>query len=131
MRNSAAATIWLVSIVVGFAVGAWMAMHNGWGSQVVVANIVNESGRTVRAAVIHFGTCGGKGAAVVGELRPGASHQVRYSVCGEGGYTVEATFDDGSVVKGNEGYVEVGYVSTDRISADRVTSTQSTYGGAL
>ena len=102
-----------------------------WGSDAVVANIVNESDQVVQSAAVLFETCGGTGSAVVGELRPGASQRVHYSVCGEGGYVLEATVEDGRKVRGNEGYVEVGYVSTDRISSQRITSTQSIYGHAL
>jgi hypothetical protein len=125
MKNSTAAILGTACIATGFAIGAWVASHNAWGSQSVTANIVNESGQTVRSAVVLFETCGGSGSAVVGELRPGASRQLHYSVCGEGGYVLEATFADGRTVRGNEGYVEVGYVSTDRISSERITSTQS------
>jgi hypothetical protein len=131
MKKSALAVLGTACGAVGFAIGALVASSNGWGSHAVVGNIVNESDEVVQSAAVHFETCGGTGNAVVGELRPGASQRVHYSVCGEGGYVVEATFEDGRKIRGNEGYVEVGYVSTDRISSARITSTQSIYGHAL
>ena len=131
MKKSVLAVSGTACVAVGFAIGAWVASYSGWGSRAVVANIVNESDQIVRSAAVLFETCGGTGSAVVGELRPGASQRVHYSVCGEGGYVLEATFEDGRKMRGKEGYVEVGYVSTDRISSARITSTQSTYGHAL
>ncbi len=131
MKKSASAVLCAGRVAVGFAIGAWVASYSAWGSHAVVANIVNESDQIVRSAAVLFVTCGGTGTAVVGELRPGASQRVHYSVCGEGGYVLEATFEDGRKIRGNEGYVEVGYVSTDRISSQRITSTQRIYSIAL
>jgi hypothetical protein len=131
MKTSVAVVSALASASVAFAAGAWTAMRSGWGSRTVVANIVNDTDRTVRSIAVHFETCGGTGTVPGGELPPGASRQLRYSVCGEGAYSIEASFADGSVLRGSEGYVEVGYVSIDRIKPDRITSTQRIYGPAL
>ena len=117
----------LAFAIAAFAAGAWTAIQRGWGTQSVTAIVINDTDQTLRAVTIHFEACGNKGSISGGELAPSHSHRLRYSVCGEGGYTVEAVFADGQVVKGSGGYVESGYVSTERISRNGIASSQAFY----
>ena len=108
------------------ALAAW-AVWRGVGSSHVTAHVSNATTQKLRSVTIQFETCGKDGSVSAGELRPGYSRRLRYEVCGEGGYTVEAVFSDGRIVKGGGGYVENGYVSTDRISDVGISSHQSLY----
>jgi hypothetical protein len=112
---------------VAFALGAWTAMYRGWGNRMVTANIVNASGETLSSFAIDYQTCGVASSVTGGPLAKGAVRQIRYSVCGEGGYVVRVVFADGRVLEGREGYVEAGYVTTERVTADAVISSQSVY----
>jgi hypothetical protein len=117
----------LAFAVAAFAAGGWTAIQRGWGTQSVTAIVINDTDLILRAVTVRFEACGSKGSMSAGELAPGQSHRLRYSVCGEGGYTVEAEFADGQVVKGGGGYVESGYVSTERISRNGIVSSQAFY----
>jgi hypothetical protein len=115
----------LVVAAASFALGAWVSAHQGWGSQTVTSTVLNSSGDVLRSVAIEFETCGGTGSAVSGQLEPGASQRLRYSVCGEGAYKVLAVFVDGREVQGGGGYVETGYTTTERVMRDGIASSQS------
>jgi hypothetical protein len=117
----------LVLTCVAFVAGAWTAIQRGWGADTVTAQIINVSDQSVDSIAIQFESCGSRGSVVSGELKPGSSRRLRYSVCGEGGYTVEAVFADGHMVRSRRGYVETGYLSTDKVSIDAIISEQSLF----
>lgn len=111
----------------GFAAGAWFASVGGWGTNAVAATLVNESGMAVLRAHVRFESCGLQGAAIVGRLEPGQRRTVRYSLCGEGSYAVEADLADGRVLKHEGGYVESGYRTEHIVRADRIASSLAVY----
>jgi hypothetical protein len=117
----------LVLTCVAFVAGAWTAVQRDWGADTVAAQIINASEQSISSIAIQFETCGGRGLVVGGELKPGSSRRLRYSVCGEGGYTVEAVFADGHMVRSSGGYVESGHLSTEKVSRDAIVSEQSLF----
>jgi hypothetical protein len=120
---------WRIVTALGIAVlalGAWAAWR-GLGSSGVTAHVTNSSNQNLGSVTIQYETCGQRSSVSIGELPPGKSRRLRYSVCGEGGYTVEAQFADGRLLHGGGGYVETGYISTDVISSDGISSQQSLY----
>jgi hypothetical protein len=108
------------------ALGAWGAWR-GLGSPGVTAHVTNATNQNLGSVTIHYETCGRRGSVSTGDLGPGKSRRLRYSVCGEGGYSVQAHFADGRLLRGGGGYVETGYISTDVISSDEITSRQSLF----
>ena len=117
----------VVLTCLAFVAGAWTAIQRGWGADTVTAQIINVSDQSLSSIAIEFETCGSRGSVVGGELKPGSSRRLRYSVCGEGGYVVEAVFADGHMVRSGGGYVESGYVSTEQVSRDAIVSEQSLF----
>lgn len=127
MKPTVAISLTVIVAVVAFAFGAWAAIYRGWGNRTVTANIVNSSGSILSSFAIDYQTCGVAGSMTGGSLGKGEAGQLRYSVCGEGGYVVRVVFEDGRVLEGREGYVEAGYITTEEVTADAVVSSQSIY----
>ena len=117
----------LLIALVAFCLGAVTAISRGWGSGLVSAKIVNKSDQTLRSYTLRYKTCGAQSSLAGVDLHPGESRVVRYAVCGEGGYQIEAQFSDGRVLKSTEGYVESGYSSTETISLNNIISDQRIY----
>lgn len=117
----------LVLTCVAFVAGAWTAIQRGWGAATVTAQVINVSDQSLDSIAIQFETCGSRGSVVGGDLKPGSSRRLRYSVCSEGGYVVEAVFADGHVLRSGGGYVEPGYLSTEKVSRDAIVSEQSLF----
>ena len=121
--------VWRILTALGIAalvLGAWAAWK-GLGSSGVTAHVTNATGENLGSVTIQYETCGKRSSVSTGALGPGESRRLRYFVCGEGGYTVEAHFADGRLLQGGGGYVETGYISTDVISNDEISSQQSLY----
>jgi hypothetical protein len=114
-------------LLLAFCAGAITAVWRGWGAQSVTVEVVNQSEQPLTSFTVRYETCGVRGSVVGGELLSGQSRRVKYTVCGEGGYFIEAQFRDGSVLKGTEGYVESGYSSTETITTNRIDSSQHVY----
>lgn len=60
-------------------------------------------------------------------LKNGQATVVRFYVAGEGGYEIEVGFADGSVLKGDAGYVESGYSISEIIGASKIESRTAFY----
>ena len=93
----------------------------------VRATIVNHVQQPVQSFTLRYTTCGTETQISGRGLLPGKSRIIRYSVCGEGGYVLEATLADGRVLKGKDGYVESGYSTVDTVTTKGIESEQSTY----
>jgi hypothetical protein len=117
----------IVIAALTFVAGAGTAAWRGWGSGDVTTTILNATDKPLRTVTIQFETCGSTGTAASGELKPGDSRQLRFSVCGEGGYTVVAEYADGRIVRGGGGYVEAGYNCSDTISTAGIASQQARF----
>ena len=113
--------------VAAFCAGATTAAWRGWGESTVAVEVLNGSTQPINSFVVHYGTCGGRGHAYGGELLPGQARTVRYSVCGEGGYSVEATFQDGSTVKGGGTYVMSGSSTKETVTERGVATDDQPY----
>ena len=100
--------------------GAMTAMSRGWGQASAIVDIVNSSNKYVSTVTVQFDTCGYRGSVQAGAMAIGASTQVRYVVCGEGGQTVTVQFADGAIVK-STAYVESGYRMMEGISRDAIS----------
>ena len=56
-------------------------------------------------------------------IKPPAKEQsilVKYYQSGEGGFTIEATLENGKVLRGNSGYIEAGYSINKTISSKEI-----------
>jgi hypothetical protein len=120
--NGSIAVLGSVTIAaVAFGAGAMTAIWRGWGQAIAIVDIVNGSNEAVTMVTLLFDTCGHRGSVQAGGMAPGASTQVRYIVCGEGGQIVMAQFADGITVKSADAYVETGYRVTETISRDAIS----------
>jgi hypothetical protein len=117
----------VIALGVAFLALAAAAAWRGVWSSGVTAHVTNGTSQGLRSVTIRFETCGKHASVSSGAVAPGESRRLRYAVCGEGGYVVEATFSDGRIIRGGGGYVETGSVSTDRISSAGISSQQSWY----
>jgi len=111
----------LTIAALAFGAGAMTAISRGWGQAIAIVDIVNGSNKAVSMVKVQFDTCGFRGSVQAGAMTPGASTQVRYIVCGEGGQTVMAEFSDGTSVKSADAYIETGYRITETISGDAIS----------
>ena len=126
--RAAVKTSAIVSLAgLAFALGATTAVVRGWGGGYVRARLVNDSNPPVQSFKVRFSSCGTKAEVGGGPIAPGKSQTVRFVVCGEGAYHVEAVLENGSTLKGDEAYVESGYSTVDTITPKGIASTQSTY----
>jgi hypothetical protein len=121
VRTSTSVIGSLTIAALAFGAGAMTAMSRGWGQAIAIVDIMNVSNKAVSTVTVQFDTCGYRGSVQAGAMAPGASTQVRYIVCGEGGQIVMAQFADGTTVKSAEAYVETGYRVTERISRDAIS----------
>jgi len=112
----------LVLLVTAFGAGALTAISRGWGSQLVTVEVVNDSGQTIKSISLAYTTCGISGSIVDNDLLQNQSKKFYFAVCGEGGYSVEAAFSDGNLIKGSGGYVESGYSVSEVVSQSGITS---------
>jgi hypothetical protein len=110
----------LLAIV--FAAGYGTAVHRGWGNRTVDAEVVNQSGQILKSFTLRYTTCGANAEITGGPLFVNERRSVRFNVCGEGGYVVEATLADGRVVRGTEGYVQSGNSTIDVVTQNGVDS---------
>lgn len=116
----------LAAVATAFGAGAVTAIRRGWGSHDVTTTVENTSEIRLRSVTIRLETCGKKGSVGIEALAPGESQRLRYPVCGEGGQTIVAEFEDGRVIEGGAAYVETGYVCNVKISGESI-STQETF----
>ena len=108
-------------------VAGWVT--NGIRNQdnLVRTRVVNELSEPLQTFTVRYVTCGVETKITSGTLPAGKSRIVRFPVCGEGSYLVEATLANGSIVNGTEGYVESGYSTEDKFTILGVESTRSSY----
>jgi hypothetical protein len=117
--------ILLVAVAtLAFFAGATIAMLRGWGTREVSVEIENDSKGPLRSFTVQYRTCGVSGSIRGGEVQPGHSHAIRYVVCGEGAYLIEAQLADGKVVRSREKYVVSRSSSTEIVTASGITSHQ-------
>ena len=121
-RMRSVVAIPLVVMVIGVAC---LGHQLGWGRADVTAVVANNTSEALQALTLHVETCGEKRQIVAGRLNRGETRRLRYAVCGEGGYTVEARLESGRIVRGGGGYVENGYRTSDRVSDQNVASVQA------
>ena len=99
-------------------------MLRGWGTREVSVEIGNDSNGPLRSFTVQYRTCGLAGSIRGGEVQPGHSYTVRYVVCGEGAYLIEAQLADWKVVRSKEMYVVSRWSSTEIVTASGITSHQ-------
>ncbi|MHB8890262.1 MAG: hypothetical protein ACYC46_15735, partial [Acidobacteriaceae bacterium] len=118
----------LALLLAAFGTGAFTASSRGWGSHTVAVEVLNKSGQPIQSFSVVYATCGTKGSIVGGALTANQAQTLRFSVCGEGGYTIAVVFPDGRQVASSEGYVESGYFVTGVVSQNGVTSRERIHG---
>lgn len=118
----------LVLAAVVFLLGAATATTRGWGQASALIDVRNASGAPLRSIEIAFETCGGRKARIT-ESAPPPDAVLAYAIalCGEGGYTIQATLADGSTVSSRGAYLENGYRVTEVVERTGITTTPHFY----
>jgi hypothetical protein len=127
MMKMGSVVLVLVAVAAAFVAGAATAIWRGWGAHAVTTTVENKTNSRFRSVAIRIETCGRKGSIKTEGLAPGESQRFRYPVCGEGGQSIVAEFEDGRVVEGGAAYVETGYVCDVKISDDGISSRETFY----
>jgi hypothetical protein len=110
----------------GFAAGALTAIVRDWGSPIVSVTVQNNTVGDVRLVALNVTSCGTTSKLSASALAPGQAHTFRFSVCGEGGYELEAILPEGKMLK-EEAYVESGYSVNTHIEQSRIRSHTEFY----
>jgi hypothetical protein len=105
-----------------FIAGALTARERHWFQPLVTVTLINQSDQDIKSLRLMHTTSGGKGTLEVASLRAGKSATMKFFIAGEGSYALEATLENGQVLKGGEGYVEAGYTSRHIISKTGITT---------
>lgn len=116
MRFTLRILLGLALAAIFFIAGALTAGMRHWFQPLVTVNVINESGQHIKSLRIVHSSLGGKGTIETASLRPGEERTIRFFLAGEGSYSIEASLEDGRVLKGGEGYVEAGYASRQVVS---------------
>ena len=109
-------TIAAVAFVAGVVVSAWLGIGRGDG----LVKIRNESGSRLTSIVVVIDTCGQKLDISAGALAVGATSEVHYVICGEGGQIVRAILADGRTIASQQEYVESGYRGSVEVSTSGI-----------
>jgi hypothetical protein len=109
-------------LVLGFAAGTVTAVRRGWGSPVVSVVVENRTTELLSLVHLQHAGCGGTSSLSVRDLAPGGTHTFRFLVCGEGGYKLDALFENRTVLSSGA-YVENGYEVREVIEPRRIAST--------
>jgi hypothetical protein len=105
-----------VAFVAGIVVSDWLGIERGQG----LVKIHNESGARLNRVVVEVDTCGHKLDISAGALSVGATTEVHYVICGEGGQTIRVTLADGKAFASQQQYVESGYRGSVEVSTSGI-----------
>ncbi len=114
-------------IAVGFIAGAATSAARGWGSPLVMIDVVNQSGRPAQSVAVEYDSCGRRIVLPERPLASGEATQFQFSVCGEGSYLIVAHFDGGAELRGHEAYVETGYRATEVLLSHEIQSSGESF----
>lgn len=117
----------LTLLAIGFVGGALTAGARHWFQPLAHITIKNDSGQDLSALTLTHSSSRFTSTVALPALKQGESTNFRFFIAGEGGYSIEAKFADGRVIKGGAGYVESGYKVTDVVGASKVQSKSSFY----
>lgn len=115
-----------LSLCIAFASGAFTAVKRGWGSPLVSVSVENETKLPVGPITLSYSSCGVTNELTAQRLAPGSDHIFNFIVCGEGGYEVSATLNDGRILSSGA-YVESGYATRERIESTGIHSSYRSY----
>ncbi len=113
-------------LCIAFASGAFTAIKRGWGSPMVSVSIKNDTKLPVGPIALRYSSCGVTNALTAQRLAPGSDHTFYFMVCGESGYEVSATLNDGSILSSGA-YVESGYATWEQIEPTEIRSSYRSY----
>lgn len=115
-----------IALIIAFAIGAWTAAQRGWGSPLVEVSVENTGESPVKLITLSYTSCGATNVLTAQNISSGKGHTFNFLVCGEGGYTLEATLNDGRVLSSGA-YVESGYATREQIEPTRIRTSYRTY----
>ena len=91
-----------------------------WYKKPVEVTIKNNSGQWIKSLNLAYTGYTTSGSIKIEPPNKEQSVLVKYFQSGEGGFTIEATLENGKVLRGSGGYVEAGYTINKTISSERI-----------
>jgi hypothetical protein len=110
----------IVLLSIAFFLGALTAMIRGWGAAYVSIDVVNRSGTTLQNIAITLDSCSVNTRHIATSIAKDTTKTFKLNICGEGGYTIHAMLNDGTVLKGRDAYVESGYHVFETVKANQI-----------
>lgn len=91
-----------------------------WYKKPVEVTIKNNSGQWIKSLNLTYTGNTTSGSIKIEPPKKEQSVLVKYFQSGEGSFTIEASLDNGKILRGNGGYVEAGYSATKTISPEGI-----------
>ncbi len=113
------AVLW--SVLVFFA-GALTSSIFEWMAPITTIEVTNASDKVIRSLDITYTGMGDHKGRLTENLKPGEKITFKWATDGEAAYLLQASFDDGSEIRGGAGYTQRGNTVKDVIEAKRVMS---------
>ena len=118
---------WLIKTFAGFIFATFFFLAGSlyqwldlWFQKPVEVTIINNSGQYIKSLNLTYTGHTLSGSISIKPPDKEQSVLVKYYQSGEGGFTIEATLENGKVLRGNGGYIEAGYTINKTISSERI-----------
>ncbi|HNV88633.1 MAG TPA: hypothetical protein PKL53_06680 [Methylotenera sp.] len=103
-----------------FLAGSLYQWLDIWFRKPVEVTITNDSGQDIKS--LNLAYTGYLTSGVI-NIKPPSKNQsvlVKYYQSGEGSFSIEATLENGKILRGKEGYVEAGYSIDKTITSEEI-----------
>jgi hypothetical protein len=118
---------WIIRAFIGLIFAAFFFLAGSlydnlflWYKKPVEVTIKNNSGQWIKSLNLAYSGNATSGSIKIEPPSKGQSILVKYFQSGEGSFTIEATLDNGKVLRGNGGYIEAGYSINKTISSESI-----------
>ena len=103
-----------------FLAGSFYQWLDLWFEEPVEVTITNNSGQYIESLSLAYSGHAMSGSISVKPPDKEQSILVKYYQSGEGHFTIEATLENGKVLRGNSGYIEEGYLINKTITSKEI-----------
>ena len=110
----------LIFAIFFFLAGSLYQWLDLWFQKPVEVTITNNSGQYIKSLNLTYTGLAMSGSISIKPPNKEQSILVKYYQSGEGSFTIEATLENGKVLRGNGGYIEAGYSINKIISSKEI-----------
>jgi hypothetical protein len=118
----------LIFAVFFFLAGSLYQWLNLWFQKPVEVTITNDSGQDIKSLNLAYTGYITSGLITIKPPDRNQSVLVKYYQSGEGSFSIEATLENGKILRGKEGYVEAGYSINKTITSEEIKGKTSLLG---